>query len=250
MPSARLTLTNGLQVTLRHAPHLKRCAAAIRVRAGSHDAPQAWPGLAHFLEHLFFLGNARFPVDDALMRYVQRQGGQVNASTRERTTDFFFEVPVAAFEGGLTRLCEMLARPQAGLAQQQREREVIHAEFIAWARNPEAQRQFALLQCVSAQHPLAAFHAGNRYSLPLYAGRFQQALKDFHQRFYHAGQMTLSLVGPQSLSVLQGLAEHAGALFAPGLARAQRAGLARRHRKSWRNGPPNWICCTATNSYP
>ncbi|MCS5515420.1 insulinase family protein [Pseudomonas qingdaonensis] len=99
MSCAHLTLPNGLHVTLRHAPRLKRCAAAVRVRAGSHDAPNAWPGLAHFLEHLFFLGNPRFAIDDALMRYVQRQGGQVNASTRERTTDFFFEVPAAAFEG-------------------------------------------------------------------------------------------------------------------------------------------------------
>jgi len=57
------TLANGLQVSLRHAPHLKRCAAALRVAAGSHDVPPAWPGLAHFLEHLLFLGTElRSPV--------------------------------------------------------------------------------------------------------------------------------------------------------------------------------------------
>ena len=63
MPDAtrHLTLSNGLQLTLRHAPRLKRAAAAIRVHAGSHDAPAQWPGLAHFLEHLFFLGTERFP---------------------------------------------------------------------------------------------------------------------------------------------------------------------------------------------
>lgn len=216
MSCAHLTLPNGLHVTLRHAPRLKRCAAAVRVRAGSHDAPNAWPGLAHFLEHLFFLGNPRFAIDDALMRYVQRQGGQVNASTRERTTDFFFEVPAAAFEGGIERLCEMLANPQADRAQQLREREVIHAEFIAWARNPEAQRQHALLQSVSAQHPLSGFHAGNRYSLPVPDAAFQSALQAFHQRYYQAGQMTLSLVGPQPLATLEALAMQYGAVFAPG----------------------------------
>lgn len=89
----QLTLANGLQLTLRHAPRLKRSAAALRVHAGSHDAPAKWPGLAHFLEHLFFLGTPRFPLEDGLMRYVQALGGQVNASTRERATDFFFEVP-------------------------------------------------------------------------------------------------------------------------------------------------------------
>lgn len=210
----RLTLANGLQVSLRCAPHLKRSAAAVRVQAGSHDAPAAWPGLAHFLEHLLFLGTEAFAIDDGLMRYVQRQGGQVNASTRERSTDFFFEVPTAAFAGALQRLCDMLARPRFDRQRQLREREVIHAEFIAWSRNPAAQRQHALLQAVSPRHPLSGFHAGNRYSLAVHSEAFQTALSGFHQRFYQAGQITLSLAGPQPLDALEALARQFGGLFA------------------------------------
>ncbi|GLO14448.1 coenzyme PQQ synthesis protein F [Pseudomonas putida] len=218
MPDAtrHLTLANGLQLTLRHAPRLKRSAAALRVHAGSHDSPGKWPGLAHFLEHLFFLGTPRFALDDGLMRYVQTLGGQVNASTRERTTDFFFEVPPNALAGGLERLCQMLAEPDLGIERQRREREVIHAEFIAWSRNPQAQRQFALLQSVSPGHPLGAFHAGNRYTLALRAPAFQQALTGFHQRFYQGGQIVLSLCGPQPLDELEQLGRQHAELFATG----------------------------------
>ncbi|KIY37944.1 peptidase M16 [Pseudomonas sp. 10-1B] len=216
MPDAtrHLTLANGLQLTLRHAPRLKRSAAALRVHAGSHDAPGKWPGLAHFLEHLFFLGTPRFALNDGLMRYVQALGGQVNASTRERTTDFFFEVPPSALAGGLERLCQMLAEPDLGIERQRSEREVIHAEFIAWSRNPQAQQQFALLQSVSPGHPLGAFHAGNRHTLALQDPAFQQALTGFHQRFYHGGQITLSLCGPQPLDELEKLARQHANLFA------------------------------------
>lgn len=218
MPDAtrHLTLANGLHLTLRHAPRLKRAAAALRVHAGSHDAATRWPGLAHFLEHLFFLGTERFPLDDGLMRYVQGVGGQVNASTRERTTDFFFEVPPAALAGGLERLCQMLAGPDLSLARQVSEREVIHAEFIAWSRNREAQDQFALLQRLAAGHPLRAFHAGNRYSLNLRNPQFQRELRGFHQRFYQGGQMVLSLCGPQSLDQLQAMGERYASVFASG----------------------------------
>ncbi|MCU1725367.1 pyrroloquinoline quinone biosynthesis protein PqqF [Pseudomonas sp. 5P_5.1_Bac1] len=211
-----LILSNGLRVNLRHAPHLKRCAAAVRVHAGSHDAPADYPGLAHFLEHLFFLGTVRFPVEDGLMRFVQREGGQLNASTRERTTEFFFEVPPAAFPGALERLCEMLANPLLTPERQHAEREVIHAEWVAWSGNTEAQRQYALLRSVSAKHPLSGFHAGNRDSLPTDEPAFQQALSAFHQRFYQAGQMTLSLSGPQSLDELERAARKFGKLFATG----------------------------------
>ncbi|SMQ28937.1 coenzyme PQQ biosynthesis probable peptidase PqqF [Pseudomonas helmanticensis] len=201
------TLANGLRVTLRHVPGLKRSAAALRVAAGSHDVPLAWPGLAHFLEHLLFLGTERFPAGEGLMAYVQGHGGQVNASTRERTTDYFFELPTKAFSAGLERLSDMLAQPRMKPEDQLREREVLQAEFIAWSQDPAAQQQFALFEGLPAEHPLRGFHAGNRDSLQVEQAAFQQALNDFHQQFYQTGQMTLSLVGPQSFEELKALAE-------------------------------------------
>ena len=201
------TLANGLRVTLRHAPDLKRSAAALRVAAGSHDVPLAWPGLAHFLEHLLFLQTERFPAGQGLMAYVQGHGGQVNARTNERTTDYFFELPAPAFAGGLERLSDMLAHPRMNPDDQQREREVLQAEFVAWSQDATAQQQLALFNGLCETHPLRGFHAGNRDSLPVSQPEFQHALRDFYQRFYQTGQMTLSLAGPQSLEALKALAQ-------------------------------------------
>lgn len=212
-----LTLPNGLNVVLVSAPRLKRCAAAMRVAAGSHDVSARWPGLAHFLEHLFFLGTERFTADEKLMAFVQRHGGQVNASTRERTTDFFFELPCAVFPDGLERLCEMLAHPRMTIADQLREREVLHAEFIAWSRDDASRDLLKRLQPLSALHPIRWFHAGNRFSLPVPRQAFQHALHDFYRRFYQAGQMTLSLAGPQSLDELEELAAQFGGYFVQGI---------------------------------
>ncbi|OPA96353.1 coenzyme PQQ biosynthesis protein PqqF [Pseudomonas fluorescens] len=216
-----LTLANGLRVSLRHAPRLKRCAAVLQVAAGSHDVPLAWPGLAHFLEHLLFLGTERFPTGEGLMAYVQRHGGQVNASTRERTTDFFFELPVVAFTSGLERLADMLTHPRLAIDDQLREREVLHAEFVAWSQDATAQQQVALLGGLAADHPLRGFHAGNRDSLPVERETFQQALREFHVHFYQSGQMTLSLAGPQSLAELETLAQAFSEQLASGPLRPQ-----------------------------
>lgn len=217
------TLTNGLRVTLRHASNLKRCAAVLRVAVGSHDMPLAWPGLAHFLEHLLFLGTESFPTGQGLMAYVQGHGGQVNARTHERTTDYFFELPVPALGGGLERLSDMLAHPRMNPEDQQREREVLHAEFVAWSQDPSAQQPLALFNGLSPIHPLRGFHAGNRDSLPLERTEFQQALKEVHRRFYQTGQMTLSLAGPQSIDELKRMALGFGAALAVGKSVAQQA---------------------------
>lgn len=202
----RETLANGLRVSLRHVPGLQRCAAVLRVAAGSHDAPLAWPGLAHFLEHLLFLGTERFPAAEGLMAYVQGHGGQLNARTNERSTDYFFELSPQTFAGGLERLGDMLAHARLDPAEQLREREVLEAEFIAWSQDAAAQQHQALFSGLAADHPLRGFHAGNRDSLAVQDPKFQQALSHWYRQFYQTGQMTLSLVGPQPVDELRQLA--------------------------------------------
>ncbi|AMB83891.1 pyrroloquinoline quinone biosynthesis protein PqqF [Pseudomonas agarici] len=216
-------LANGLRVSWRHVPQLKRSAAVLRVAAGSHDTPPAWPGLAHFLEHLLFLGTERFPAAEGLMAYAQRQGGQVNARTGDRNTDFFVELPPQAFAGGLQRLCNMLGHARLTLDEQRREREVLEAEFIAWSRDALAQQQLRLYARLSPDHPLRGVHAGNRSSLQIDEPAFQRALQTFYQDFYQTGQMTLSLVGPQSPDELRALAQALTTDLRPGQAIPQQA---------------------------
>lgn len=223
LTTEHLRLANGLRVTLLHAPWLRRAAAAVRIEAGSHDAPAIYPGLAHFLEHLVFLGSQQFAAEDGLLPLVQAHGGQVNASTRERYTDYFFELPVASCAAGLARLCDMLARPSLSLEAQLAEREVLHAEFLAWSRDAASATTRALAAVVAVDHPLAAFHAGNRFSLPLRRRDFQHALRTFHEHFYHAGQASLVLLGPQPLTELRHLAEAEGGRFGPTTATPRQA---------------------------
>lgn len=208
---AQLTLPGGLRVRLLHLPHASHAAALVHVHAGAHDAPAAYPGLAHFLEHLLFLGSERYAVTDSLMAYVQRSGGQLNASTRERHTDFFFQLSADLLEPGLQRLLDMLAAPLLDPAAQLREREVLQAEYLARAQDSETLCDAALGTALSGAHPFAGFHAGNRYTLPVEQPEFQAVLRGYHRGFYHAGQMELLLAGPQSFDELQRLAMLAGA---------------------------------------
>lgn len=229
----QLTLPNGLRVRLLHLPHARQAAALVRVHAGAHDAPTAYPGLAHFLEHLLFLGSQRFPVTDSLMAYVQRCGGQLNASTRERHTDFYFQLSADLLEPGLERLLDMLAAPLLDSAAQSREREVLQAEYQARAQDSETLCDAALGTALGTAHPFAGFHAGNRETLPVEQPAFQTALRGYHQDFYHAAQMELLLAGPQPLAALEQLAMQADALLKSMPAQMQKPPALRSEPDSW-----------------
>ncbi|MCB9958593.1 MAG: insulinase family protein [Rhodospirillaceae bacterium] len=74
------TLDNGLQVvvvTNRLAPVVTNM---IWYRVGAADDPVGHSGLAHYLEHLMFLGTEAHPEGD-LLEIVARNGGQQNAFT-------------------------------------------------------------------------------------------------------------------------------------------------------------------------
>ncbi|MDO9623973.1 MAG: pyrroloquinoline quinone biosynthesis protein PqqF [Pseudomonas sp.] len=204
-------LANGLQVSILSLPGTAKAAISVRVAAGSHDEPADYPGMAHFLEHMLFLGSSGYAVEQSLMAFVQGCGGQVNASTQARHTDYFCEVPADRIDEALSRVLDMLVNPLLDESAQLREREVVHAEFLARSQDPDTLVAVALGQALPVGHRFAAFQAGNRESLGVEQAAFQQALRGFHQCFYQAAQLSLMLVGPQTLAELDELAQRHGA---------------------------------------
>ncbi len=54
-----LELTNGMTILLISDPTTEKAAAAMDVNIGSMSDPWEIPGLAHFLEHMLFLGTKK-----------------------------------------------------------------------------------------------------------------------------------------------------------------------------------------------
>lgn len=207
LPLHRRRLANGAVLHVVQQPWARQAGACLRVAAGSHDEPPAYPGLAHFLEHLLFLGSHDYPVEQGLMAYVRRCGGLVNASTRARHTDFLCQVPAACLAPALQRLQGMLARPLLDEGAQHREREVLHAEYQARSQDADSRIELALGQALAAGHRCADFLAGERDSLPVEQDAFQQALRRHHRQHYQACNMRLVLVGPEPVEELLALGE-------------------------------------------
>ncbi|MBS0969269.1 pyrroloquinoline quinone biosynthesis protein PqqF [Nissabacter archeti] len=207
---ATLQLPNGLQVHLICRPEATRAAALVQVGVGSHDEPDAWPGLAHLLEHLLFAGSDGFQGSDRLMAWIQAAGGRVNAMTLATATAFFFEAGAQQLEPGLARLVDMLASPLLTPEAQQQETAIIDAEYRLLRTHAETLRAAALMQTLDGPPGLHRFHVGSLASFSSDPDALQQALRDYHQRFYHAANMTLWLQGPGTLDELSQLAHHYG----------------------------------------
>ncbi|MEX5384180.1 pyrroloquinoline quinone biosynthesis protein PqqF [Cronobacter muytjensii] len=213
-----LRLESGVTLTLIHQPHAAQAAALWRVNAGSLHEPDAWPGLAHLLEHMLFRESEGYPDDERLMRWVPGQGGRLNASTRLCQTAFFFEVPAQALKPGLSRLTDMLVAPRFTPEPLMQETQVIDAEYRLLTQDAATRREAAILATMAGDTRLTRLRIGHQAAFGDDAARLRAALTAFHQQHYHAANLHLWLCGPQPLNELDALAREAAARITPGVA--------------------------------
>ncbi len=102
-------LPNQLKVLLISDPEAEKAAASMDVAVGSGANPVEIPGLAHFLEHMLFLGSEKYPEADSYQSYISANGGSHNAFTAYENTNYFFDVRPEAFAGALDRFSRFLS---------------------------------------------------------------------------------------------------------------------------------------------
>ena len=61
-----------------------KAAAILQVSVGAMNNPSRWPGLAHFCEHMLFLGTARYPDEGEFARFISANGGRNRNRKRGR----------------------------------------------------------------------------------------------------------------------------------------------------------------------
>ncbi|MDA5565408.1 insulinase family protein [Cobetia sp. MMG027] len=204
-----LTLDNGLKVLLVSDPAADKAAAAMDVEVGSAQDPDDVPGLAHFLEHMLFLGTDRYPEPDAYQEFITRHGGQHNAFTASQDTNYFFDIAPDAFAEALPRFARFFVAPQFNADYVDRERHAVHSEYQARLQDDGRRVNEAVEQALNPEHPFNRFSVGSLETLKdSEAGSLRQRLVDFYQAHYGAGVMRLTLVGPQSLDTLESLTRH------------------------------------------
>jgi zinc protease len=91
-PYSQYTLKNGLQVVLAEDDSLPLVSVVLAYRAGSLNEQPGKTGLAHLLENIMFMGSLNVgPLQH--FSFVNRVGGEPNASTAEDITYFYQTVP-------------------------------------------------------------------------------------------------------------------------------------------------------------
>jgi len=121
-----IILKNGIKVILVSDPKINKSACCIGVKAGNYD--DEFPGCAHFLEHLLFMGSEKYPDSRDFSSYLEKCGGINNAYTSNYITCYYIELDSLFLEKGVDMLSWFFRKPILDMKYIKSEMEIIDSE--------------------------------------------------------------------------------------------------------------------------
>ncbi|OUL58513.1 insulinase family protein [Pseudoalteromonas ulvae] len=191
-----LTLDNGLKVLLIQDTHSEKAAASLTVNAGHFDDPDHRQGLAHFLEHMLFLGTDRHPEPGILSQFTSQHGGSCNAWTGTEHSSYFFEIDNPFFYQALEIFSRFFIAPLITEQATTKERSAIDAEFKLKLKDDSRRIYQVHKETANPAHPFAKFSVGNKETLNDTDTSICHEIRDFFEQHYRAGYMTLAICSP------------------------------------------------------
>ncbi len=199
-----IVLENQLKVLLISDPKADKAAASLDVHVGSSDDPIERQGLAHFLEHMLFLGTKKYPNAADYQAFIDGNGGSHNAYTSAEHTNYFFDIDANKLEPALDRFSQFFVAPLFTPAYVDRERHAVHSEYQAKIKDDYRRGFDVYRQLLNPKHPYAKFSVG---SLTTLSDRpddnVRDDLLDFYQEHYTSDDMALVVLGKEPISTLK-----------------------------------------------
>ncbi|XP_008428221.1 insulin-degrading enzyme isoform X2 [Poecilia reticulata] len=207
-----LEFRNGLKAMLISDPTTDKSSAALDVHIGSLSDPANISGLAHFCEHMLFLGTEKYPKENEYSQFLSEHAGSSNAFTSGEHTNYYFDVSHEHLQGALDRFAQFFLCPLFDESCKDREVNAVDSEHEKNLMN-DAWRLFQLEKATgNPNHPFSKFGTGNKLTLETRPSKegvdIRQELLKFHSTYYSANLMGLCVLGRESLDELTAMVEN------------------------------------------
>ncbi len=200
-----IELDNGLKVMLISDPDADFSAASLDVYVGSSNDPEDRQGLAHFLEHMLFLGTEKYPEADAYDKFLKDNGGRHNAYTSLQHTNYYFDIKPESLDSALDRFAQFFIFPLLDESYVEREKHAVHSEYKAGIKDESRRGMDVLREVINQAHPFNQFSVGSLETLSSSKSPIKNDLVTFYRKHYVANNMALAILGKESLDTLEGM---------------------------------------------
>ena len=197
-----IVLTNKISVLLISDPETTESATSLSVNIGCNQ--DTIPGIAHFLEHMLFMGTHKYPQEDLYHKYIQSHGGVDNAYTDSELTNYHFKIKSEYFDTALEMFSRFFIDPLLKADAVDREINAVNAEHEKNILNDELRINRILEVVANKKHPFHHFSTGTIETLK--RDDIREKLVDFYQKNYSANLMKLVVLDKKPLEEIEKIA--------------------------------------------
>ncbi len=207
----REVLGNGLRLLTESMPHVRSISVGVWLTRGSRHEPEAYSGIAHFVEHMLFKGTATRSAED-IAQAIDSIGGQLDAFTAKEYASYYIKVLDEHLPLALDILSDIVLHPAFDPDDIEREKKVILEEIKMVEDTPDDLVHELFTQSFWEGHALGRPILGTPETVEALT---REALRDYFGRVYTANNFVISAVGNLQHDQVRELVERAFAEIAP-----------------------------------
>lgn len=163
--SVKVRLKNGLEAFLISDPSTHESAASLAVEIGCWHDPAEYPGMAHFCEHMVFMGSKKYPDENGFSKMVHDCGGYTNAYTKPDRTVYVFSSNNESFPQVLDVFAHFFIDPLFKKDALRRELLAVNQEFEKNVEHDGWREAMIFKETGNPNHPNAKFSTGTEETL-------------------------------------------------------------------------------------
>jgi predicted Zn-dependent peptidase len=201
----RTVLANGVRLATERMPHVRSVAVGLWLTRGSRHEPSAFPGIAHFVEHMLFKGTPTRSAE-AIAQQVDSIGGQIDAFTSKEYAGYYLKVLDEHLPLAVDILADLICNPLFAEDEIEREKKVILEEIKMVEDTPDDLVHEMFAEGFWSNHPLGRPILGTPVSV---SSLDQKTLKQYFSETYVAANFVVVAVGNLEHEHVQALLERA-----------------------------------------
>ncbi|MCI5052362.1 MAG: insulinase family protein [Simkaniaceae bacterium] len=206
---AKIRLKNGLEALIISDPKAQNSAAALCVEVGSWHDPKGYAGMAHFTEHLLFMGSEKYPDESEYTQYIRDHSGVFNAFTALDRTCYIFSVENEAFDGALDRFSRFFIDPLFVQDSISRELNAVDQEHHKNLESDQWRAWSIFKTLCNPSHPNVAFSTGTAETLKKIP---RDELIKWYRKTYSSDRMHLVIYSNMRIDLLKQMVDQ---MFSP-----------------------------------
>ncbi|KAF7682421.1 A-factor-processing enzyme [Astathelohania contejeani] len=181
-------------------PKADIAGCSMTVGVGSQNDLIDTLGIAHFLEHMLFIGTEEYPDENEFMKYIKDHNGSYNAATSDEHTVFYYTINPKHLEDSLKRFSGFFKYPLLKEDSIKREILAVDSEYQMKLKNDDRRIYQMINNCIQDKYVSRRFSCGNKMTLDKEGIR--NILVNFYENNYSANKMCLVIYGKESNDTL------------------------------------------------